>query len=140
MKKKIVFIILILAVANLTGCGKKQESLEQIQEPLSIETLGNMDTQTQVAPETKPGAVEVAPQVPAVSSKPTVQEIQTSLKNAGYYTGIIDGKIGPLTRKAIEDFQKANGLQADGKVGPKTWSILSTHLNPPVEPPAKKKR
>jgi peptidoglycan hydrolase-like protein with peptidoglycan-binding domain len=56
-------------------------------------------------------------------------EIQTALKNANFYTGSIDGKIGPKTKAAIEEFQKANGLTADGKVGPKTWQILGAYLN-----------
>jgi peptidoglycan hydrolase-like protein with peptidoglycan-binding domain len=55
-------------------------------------------------------------------------DIQTALKNAGYYAGKIDGKIGPMSKKAIEDFQKANGLTADGKVGPKTWAVLGKYL------------
>jgi peptidoglycan hydrolase-like protein with peptidoglycan-binding domain len=60
------------------------------------------------------------------------------LKNAGYYAGAVDGKIGPITKKAIEEFQKANNLKADGKVGPKTWELLKGHLNPPQA--AEKKR
>jgi peptidoglycan hydrolase-like protein with peptidoglycan-binding domain len=52
--------------------------------------------------------------------------------------GGIDGKIGPLTRKAIEDFQKANNLKVDGKVGPKTWAVLEKSLNAPEAKPIKK--
>ncbi|MCM8789832.1 MAG: peptidoglycan-binding protein [Candidatus Omnitrophica bacterium] len=29
----------------------------------------------------------------------------------------------------MEEFQKANGLQVDGKVGPKTWAVLSKYLS-----------
>ena len=57
------------------------------------------------------------------------QQIQTALKNAGVYQGNIDGKIGPASRKAIQTFQKNNGLKADGKVGPKTWVALEPYLN-----------
>ena len=56
------------------------------------------------------------------------KDIQTALKAAGFYTGAIDGKIGPMTKKAIEAFQKAKGLTADGKVGPKTWAELEKYL------------
>ena len=31
--------------------------------------------------------------------------IQTALKNAGYYQGIIDGKMGKKTRSAVKEFQ-----------------------------------
>ena len=52
------------------------------------------------------------------------QKVQTALKNAGYYSGTIDGKIGSKTREAIKAFQTANGLKADGVVGPGTWERL----------------
>jgi len=68
--------------------------------------------------------------IPAASAKPTTEEIQTALKNAGFYTGNIDGKKGPMTKRAVEEFQKAKGLNVDGKVGSKTWGLLSAHLNP----------
>jgi murein L,D-transpeptidase YcbB/YkuD len=66
----------------------------------------------------------------AVSSKAagSPHDIQAALKNAGFYNGNVDGKIGPMTKKAIMEFQKANKLKADGKVGPKTWEALSRHL------------
>jgi murein L,D-transpeptidase YcbB/YkuD len=62
-------------------------------------------------------------------SKPTIKQIQTALKNAGFDPGSADGKMGKSTRNAIKEFQKANNLNVDGKVGQKTWSILGQHLN-----------
>lgn len=56
------------------------------------------------------------------------KEIQTALKNAGFYDGKIDGKVGPKTKKAIRQFQEAKGLKVDGKVGPKTWAELERYL------------
>lgn len=56
------------------------------------------------------------------------QDVQTSLKNAGLYSGPIDGKIGTNTKKAIREFQSANGLTADGVIGQKTWTKLKTYL------------
>jgi len=58
----------------------------------------------------------------------THKDIQIALKNANFYTGPIDGKIGKNTKKAIREFQKANGLKADGKVGPKTKELLLQYL------------
>lgn len=58
-----------------------------------------------------------------------IKEIQTCLKNAGFYDGSIDGVKGRKTRKAIKDFQKANGLTADGIVGNKTWEALGKYLS-----------
>jgi len=55
---------------------------------------------------------------------PTPLQIQQTLKAAGYDPGDLDGKMGSKTRKAVRAFQKANGLNPDGKVGPKTWNAL----------------
>lgn len=55
------------------------------------------------------------------------RSIQEALKNAGYYNGAIDGKIGPNTRKAIRAFQKDNGLTVDGVVGRGTWKRLQSY-------------
>ncbi|MDE2027867.1 MAG: peptidoglycan-binding protein [Candidatus Omnitrophica bacterium] len=75
----------------------------------------------------------MAPAAAQNPGKPTSKLIQQALKNAGLYNGKIDGKIGPMTKKAVEAFQKQNGLKADGKVGAKTWKILSAYLNKAAE-------
>ena len=46
-----------------------------------------------------------------------VTNIQTRLKDWGYYTGSIDGIYGTQTRDAVIYFQKKNGLTADGIAG-----------------------
>lgn len=55
--------------------------------------------------------------------------IQKALKNAGYYSGDVDGKIGPDTREAVRSFQRDNGMTPDGIVGKSTWNRLKTHLD-----------
>lgn len=59
--------------------------------------------------------------------------IQTALKNAGYFQGSVDGKIGRKTRLAVREFQKANNLHADGKVGKNTWIVLKEYLEKKVK-------
>lgn len=59
---------------------------------------------------------------------PTGKEIQSALKNAGFYSGNIDGAIGTQTKEAIKKFQAANNLNPDGSVGSRTWEKLSEHL------------
>ena len=56
-------------------------------------------------------------------------QVQLALKNAGYYEGTVDGKVGTKTKKAISAFQKDNNLKADGVVGRQTWSALKSHLD-----------
>lgn len=73
------------------------------------------------------GASREAP--PAPMLKPTKREIQQALKGAGFYQGGVDGKIGPQTREAIKEFQRANGLRVDGVVGRQTWERLAPYLD-----------
>ncbi len=56
------------------------------------------------------------------------KEIQKALKNAGYYEGVVDGKMGPKTRAAIMEFQKNMGLKADGVAGRNTKEKLLKYL------------
>lgn len=58
----------------------------------------------------------------------TNQQVQSALKNAGYYDGSIDGKIGSMTKKAIKEFQKDHGLKVDGVIGKKTWMEMKNYL------------
>lgn len=53
-----------------------------------------------------------------------VKEAQVLLQNLGYYTSTIDGKFGGTTRNAVIAFQRKNHLSVDGKIGPKTLSVL----------------
>lgn len=50
----------------------------------------------------------------------TTKQKQKFLKEQGFYTGEIDGKFGPLSKKATKEFQKSQHLKADGKFGPAT--------------------
>ena len=59
----------------------------------------------------------------------TPKRIQLALRNAGFYKGSIDGKIGSQTKEAIKACQKANDLKPDGIVGKRTWEKLSKYLS-----------
>lgn len=140
--QRVVFLVFVLAV-SLMGCGKKKDVSENLpQEALSIEALSttasNISSASQVQSrqlkplvtiETEQGETILESLPPQGPYKPTPSQIQTALANAGFYSGKVDGKVGPVTKKAVEEFQKVNGLEADGKVGPKTWAVLSKHLS-----------
>jgi peptidoglycan hydrolase-like protein with peptidoglycan-binding domain len=140
MRKFLAIAVVLAFGITMFGCGKKQEAL---QEPMTMEALNTINAPAPTAPETKaeqqaalvpaqpaaPAKVETALTPPQGPYKPSAIEIQTALKNAGFYSGKVDGKIGPMSKKAIEAFQQANGLTVDGKVGPKTWGALSKFLS-----------
>lgn len=46
-------------------------------------------------------------------NKDTLINIQTKLKNLGFYAGKVDGIIGPLTREAMQKFAQERGLSAE---------------------------
>lgn len=58
------------------------------------------------------------------SSGDVVREIQTRLKNWGYYSGAVDGIYGSATEKAVRYFQSKNGLSVDGQTGDLTLAAL----------------
>lgn len=58
----------------------------------------------------------------------TVIEIQTRLKNWGYYGGAVDGIYGYQTYTAVKYFQRKNGLYPDGIVGDKTLAALGINI------------
>lgn len=53
--------------------------------------------------------------------------LQTKLVNKGYSVGSygIDGDFGSATLRAVQQFQRDNGLEADGIVGARTWAALN---------------
>jgi Putative peptidoglycan binding domain len=55
-----------------------------------------------------------------------IEELQRALSSAGYVPGPADGTFGRRTEAAVIAFQQANGLSADGVVGPETASALNS--------------
>ena len=117
-------------------------NLKQTQAELDAERQKNVDLQSQLSAAEKPTYMSMTPSgpVPAISTlasnmyvtpsgfKVPAKDIQVALKNAGLFSGEIDGEIGPESIKSIEEFQRANGLKPDGVIGPKTWEKLKIHL------------
>lgn len=56
------------------------------------------------------------------------KDIQKALKQAGYYAGAVDGKMGPDAREALRNFQRDKGLTVDGVCGRQTWNKLKESL------------
>jgi Putative peptidoglycan binding domain len=54
----------------------------------------------------------------------TVRGVQGRLANLGFQPGPVDGDVGRRTTRAIEAFQRSQGLEEDGVVGPITRDAL----------------
>lgn len=144
MSKRFLFIALIAVLAvplAVVGCKAKAEKPVEIQNEVpeaSPTTEDMVPTQAPLEPAQMVATETIPPTAnPPVQQKqsPVTQEkqdrnkdIQKALKAAGFYAGTVDGKIGPKTKKALIDFQRAKGLKADGKVGTKTWTELEKYL------------
>lgn len=50
------------------------------------------------------------------SNQSIVPRVQQELAQAGFYSGPIDGILGDGTRRAIREYERANGLPVDGRI------------------------
>ena len=151
----VVFLGLALSVA---GCAKKStdqvslsgtgfDSVDKTEELAQLPQANTANQQQAIevlpietSPVTQATATSPSASIPTTITTDTLgalsvqttlshnQQIQTALKAANFYSGNIDGKLGPASRKAVRDFQQSNGLKVDGKVGPKTWTLLEKYL------------
>ena len=65
------------------------------------------------------------------SSGEAVRTIQQKLVRWGYFDGPVDGIYGSKTAAAVKDFQRKNGLAADGVVGSATLAALGMQDSAP---------
>lgn len=144
--RKVTALMVVVSFVFLSGCatfGKKKDmEIQGLKNQISVlesqvqskdeEINGLKDSLSKASVEKQEADAKVS--VPCnTKSRPNAKQIQTALLNAGYYAGAIDGKLGKQAREAIKNFQKANNLPADGKVGKKTWMVLRKHLDQKVK-------
>jgi hypothetical protein len=53
-----------------------------------------------------------------------IANVQSALQQQGYYRGEVDGLLGPLTRAAVADYQRANGLYMTSTIDRPTLASL----------------
>ncbi|MFZ2602868.1 MAG: peptidoglycan-binding domain-containing protein [Candidatus Omnitrophota bacterium] len=123
--RMISVVFLVFALAGCATSSKKQAAQSQ---PMAQESYPRDydydDTRSSESYE-KPAKKTYSETAIQLSPK----QIQRALKNAGFYQGSVDGKIGPRTKEAIKEFQKARGLKADGVVGKRTSAELNKYLS-----------
>lgn len=61
-----------------------------------------------------------------IADKKVIEQVQTALQRLGYDVGIPDGMMGPRTREAISDFERATGMNESGMVNPRLLAVLGS--------------
>jgi peptidoglycan hydrolase-like protein with peptidoglycan-binding domain len=61
---------------------------------------------------------------PAVLHHDDVKKLQETLRDKGYYSGQVDGRMGPQTREGIRKYQKSENLQVTGHLDTETAGKL----------------
>lgn len=133
MKRIVCSLLVVMLFICFSGCATTGQSAasSDLQDRVdSLETRiqkiekGQTQLEDMIVNQVSLKSEEVIIIEKTIITDPSKKDIQIALKNAGFYSGSVDGKIGPQTREAIMEFQKQNGLKVDGKVGKNTWEIL----------------
>ncbi|GEM_PF-7094489 len=53
-----------------------------------------------------------------------IAQVQRKLAKMGYNPGPVDGRLGPATRRALKQFQRANNMPATGELEPGVLAVL----------------
>jgi peptidoglycan hydrolase-like protein with peptidoglycan-binding domain len=109
-----------------------QAALERYQQAHQLQVTGQLNQATAATLGLEPGALVATPAAAAVPPPPpadhlmpaSVRAVQGRLRTLGFYGGAVDGVWGEGSAVAIENFQRARGLQVDGQLGPATITAL----------------
>jgi len=111
--------------------GDSQAALERFQQAHQLQVTGQLDQATAatlgVDPNTllaAPAAVQAPLPPPDRLRQASVRALQARLGSLGFYNGPVDGVWGAGTETAVQNFQRARGLQPDGLLGPGTVTAL----------------
>lgn len=121
----------VLAVAlTVAGCATTKPGSASLENRMQVLESKVQMLEGQSMTSEAPASFEMREQESsgATAATMTKKQIQQALKNAGYYDGNVDGKIGPKTSAAIKQFQKDMGLKADGISGKNTKEKLLKYL------------
>lgn len=116
----LLFLILLVGWLSLSGVFSSSKP-KQSATTTQLSTTPATPTTTQAAAPTVPA--------PTTTLKPgdtgvQVKRLQRALAQLGYSVGKVDGDYGTSTKTAVEQFQTASNLTADGLFGPATRTAL----------------
>jgi len=112
----------------------KEQEIGYLKDEVKKLTYEVDNLRTQIKPEptaqrmTKGSIPQAADSEGIIRVPVSSEKVQLALKNAGYYEGAVDGKIGSGTKAAISRFQREHNIKSDGIVGKQTWTLLKDYL------------
>ena len=120
-----VIVLVVLAVALGFLISRMVPTIGDVQREKSLTPTPLPDIPANVMDVTPdPAGPTPEPVLRTGSRGEDVKTLQGRLHDLGYYTDEIDGQFGAATKAAVIEFQKANGLDADGMVGSETKALL----------------
>jgi hypothetical protein len=122
----IAAILVVCLLVGLAAAGVFSSGHEAAPPPVATTSPTTATTPTTTSTSSVPPA-PTAPLKPGDTGA-AVKVLQRALAHLGYSVGAIDGQYGPSTEQALASFQRANGLTADGVLGPKTRAAIRTAL------------
>ena len=129
-----VAVLVILAMGLGILLSRLFPTIGEVRREMSLTPTPLPDTPDSVMAVTRDPAIATPEPVLRTGSRgEDVRNLQSRLTTLGYYTGDLDGQFGAMTKAAVIDFQRANGLEADGMVGTETKTLLySVQAKPKV--------
>jgi peptidoglycan hydrolase-like protein with peptidoglycan-binding domain len=99
---------------------------EQPKDGMKSDTMKSSDSMKSdsMKSDRKSGAMRDSHKAGMAMGDEQVKAAQQALKDKGHDPGMIDGKMGPKTQAALRDFQKAQGIEATGRLDMKTMQGL----------------
>jgi Putative peptidoglycan binding domain len=122
----VALVVLALYVGGVFGGSKHPAASPPTTPVVQTPTTG---AKTKTTPKTAKKAAHLVLPTQALKSGDSgvqVKRLQQALAAVGYSPGKIDGRYGAATKRALEKFQKAKKLTADGIFGPKTLAALTS--------------
>ncbi|MBL1422538.1 MAG: peptidoglycan-binding protein [Alphaproteobacteria bacterium] len=106
-----VFVLMNFNIAQADLFGDLRKTIKVVQHVDVVVKLNGLTVKVKLSPQKKKQIL-------------SWKQIQARLNSLGYAAGIVDGKPGGKTKRAVKKFQQINGLKADGKMGPVTRKTL----------------
>ncbi len=106
----------MLALVAATGLVVAPAAAQQTGTPGGADKPAGAAEKQEPAEKKAPAAARMSPE--------QVKAVQQALKDKGHDPGPVDGRLGPKTRTALKEFQKAEGLQETGRLDRETMAKL----------------